>query len=99
MRKISELARNAFYNSNDFRKNNTRVEHNFIDNFSYLYLHSNCIAKRDNTNNKLYVNHCGYTTNTTKERLNSLNGVSICQRNYIWYLGGMKMLSGFNEVI
>ena len=98
MRKISELARNAFYNGNDFRKDNTRVEHNFSDNFSYLYLHGNCIAKRDNINNKLYVNHCGYTTNTTKERLNGLYGVSIYQRNYVWYLNGVEMLSCWNEV-
>jgi len=97
MRKISELARNAFYNGNDFRKDNTRVEHNFSNNFSYLYLHGNCIAKKDN--NKLYVSHCGYITNTTKERLNSLYGVSIYQKNYVWYLNGVEMRDNWNEVI
>ena len=101
MRKISELARNAFYNNEHFKKDNTEVIIEVYPDYktTKLYLHGKCIAKRDNINNKLYVNHCGYTTNTTKERLNSLYGVSIYQKNYVWYLNGVEMLSDWNEVI
>lgn len=72
-------------NSKAFNSNNTSVE--VIENTSYLKLHGNVIAVRTK-DGKLSISNCGWFTNTTKERLNSLPNVSIQQKNGIWYLNG-----------
>lgn len=71
-------------NSKAFNSNNTSVE--VIENTSYLKLNDNVIAIRQD--GKLSISNCGWFTNSTKERLNSLPNVSIQQKNGIWYLNG-----------
>ena len=39
---------------------------------------------------ELMITNAGYFTNTTKDRLNGLNGVDIRQKNYDWFLNGKK---------
>ena len=53
-----------------------------------LYLHDNKIAEIHKTKRKkvLKITNAGWKTNTTKERLNGLNGVRINQRKGVWYL-------------
>lgn len=53
-----------------------------------LFLHGNEIARR--TDFGLYITNAGWASNTTKERLNGLDGVSIYQKNFDWYLNGKK---------
>lgn len=53
-----------------------------------LKLHGNAIARRGIENGKLEVRDGGWQSNTTKERLNGLQGVSVNQKNFIWYLNG-----------
>ena len=36
----------------------------------------------------LWITAAGWRSNTTKERLNGLNGVNIVQRDWQWYLNG-----------
>jgi hypothetical protein len=94
MRKITQEAIDAFTNKYNFHKGNTSVEHS--TRVSMMYLHGNCIARL--TSQGLEVNHQGYITNTTKERLNGIPGVHIQQKNFIWYLNGKEMLDGWNKI-
>lgn len=51
-----------------------------------LFLHGNKIAEK--REDGLYITNAGWSSNVTKERLNAIPGVSICQRNLDWYLNG-----------
>ena len=69
MRKATKDAYSAFISRRNYSKGNTRVEiHNGE---TYMYLFNNLIAKTENGNT--LINHCGYTTNTTAERLNAFD--------------------------
>lgn len=89
MRQITKDSVNAFYNASEFKKSNMIIE--VLPNVTILKYHSNEIAYRYNDPKKtLSITNCGYFTNTTKERLNGLNGVSIVQKNFVWYLNGKE---------
>ena len=81
MRQITRKAVVALLAGTNYKNSNTEVRN------KAMYLHGNKIAWFD-INGQLWISHCGYQTNTTKERLNGLPGVNICQRNYQWYLNG-----------
>jgi len=88
MRKITEETVKAFYNKGKFKKANTIV---FFDRYDYksrMLLHDNCIATYDHQESVLTIANCGWFSNTTKERLNALEGVHIQQKNFVWYLNG-----------
>jgi hypothetical protein len=55
---------------------------------SILLLFGNKIA--EHRSDGLWITNCGYQTNTTKNHLNKLEGVSIYQKNWEWYLNGEK---------
>lgn len=99
MRKITQQAIEAFYHPDKlgmvFNKGNTWVTHSV--GLTQLYLHGSCIAKRENGITS--INPHGYTTTTTKERLNGLHGVHITQRSFIWYLNGGPMATNDWTVI
>lgn len=52
------------------------------------FLHSNLIAKV--SIDGLFITNAGWESNTTKERLNGINGVSIQQKKGVWYLNGTE---------
>lgn len=83
MRQITKEAVDAFMEGGSYKKSNMEVRNNC------MYLHSNPIAWFDN-NHQLWISNCGWQSNTTKERLNALPNVHIVQRNYRWYLNGVK---------
>jgi hypothetical protein len=91
MRKITEEAIEAFNLNKNFKRGNTevKVEWRQHTQFTTLLLHGNPIA--ESCDKQLAINNCGYETNTTKERLNGLQGVSINQKNYEWFLNGEPM--------
>lgn len=90
MRKITKEAIQSFLNGNDYNKSNTRVSHTpYTDNNTNLYLHNNLIARKTKTN-WIEISNAGWTSDTTKERLNGLPWVSIQQKNFEWYLNGEK---------
>lgn len=47
---------------------------------------------------QLWITSAGWPTNTTKERLNALNGVNIYQKDFQWYLNG-EAWNGTNKFI
>ena len=73
-------------------KDNTRVE--TYNGVTDVYLHGHKIASYERKlNGRLFINNCGYKTNTTKSRLNALidfvadptkNG--IFQKNWEWFI-------------
>lgn len=81
MRQITKKAVEALLVGSSYKNSNTEVRDNA------MYLHEHKIAWLD-VNGQLWISHCGYKTNTTKERLNGLPGVDIRQRNFTWYLNG-----------
>ena len=68
MRKITELACEAFKNNEGLIQNNTIVTVGFDGTFMYLF--DNLIAWKDVDG--MYFNLCGWNTHTTRERLNGL---------------------------
>ena len=88
MRKTTQQAVNAFYAGRNYASGNTSVTSNTEE--TRLFLHGNLIAKRTHSDNALYITNAGWSSNTTKERLNGLAGVNISQKNWTWYLNGKE---------
>ena len=81
MRKITEKIITAFENRKAKKQGNTETD------CKSLWLHGNEIA-RYNENNELEICNGGWSSDTTKERLNGLKGVYINQKNFEWFLNG-----------
>ena len=84
MRKITSESTYAFECDRPFSKSNMQVTVDGDE--TKLFLFGNLIAKR--INGVLSITNAGWQSNTTKERLNGLDGVSIQQKNHVWYLNG-----------
>lgn len=91
MRKITRDAHYAFFNRQNFKRDNTEVrQHDEVS--ASLYLHGHEIAWMNADG--IFINHCGYTTATTKERLNGLCGITIRQHNFQWFVDGVGWNGG-----
>ena len=87
MRKITKKAVSCFMNAQKFNEGNTSVE--VFPNVTVLKLRGNEIAYRYNDPEKtLSVTTCGWNTNTTRERLNGIEGVRVHTSKGIQYLNG-----------
>ena len=67
-----------------------------------IYLHGNCIAKRD-ADGSVYITDAGWQTSTTRERLNgilrSLNIRSyVCQKDFALYFNDTEWDGGWMMV-
>lgn len=90
MRKVTKEAISAFMNHQKKSFGATKVDVFTTPETGknvMLYLHGNLIAMIQN--GKLSITHAGWKTNTTKERLNGIPGVSISQKAGVWYLNGV----------
>lgn len=105
-RKITQESCNAFHLGRKFKKANMEVEvENVIlssggNNYTRvaMYLHGNCIARYNHDGKwKTEITDAGWSTTTTKERLNGLDGVSIYQKKWVWYLNGKELTSEYYE--
>ena len=81
MRKITEHIVNAFESGRNCNMSNSSTHD------GSLFLHGHEIAKHDDQG-RLMITNAGGQSNTTKERLNGLSGVSIYQKNFQWFLNG-----------
>ncbi len=98
MRKITKEAVQAFNSAKSFKKANMEVK--VLPNVTVLKLHGNEIAyKYNDPEQTLSITNCGWFSNTTKERLNGLEGVSIHQRNGVWYLNGKEWNGNLIDII
>ncbi|UGL61056.1 hypothetical protein [Pseudomonas phage Eir4] len=89
-RKVTQEAVNAFIagRTGSFG-GNTTVELSPLGEVIVLKLHGNAIARRDKGPFGTFeVCDGGWSSNTTKERLNGLPGVRVNQKDYAWFLNG-----------
>ncbi len=96
MRQITKESINAFNNSFTFSKSNMLVR--IFNDVVKLQYHGNTIAIKNRITNKISITNCGWFSNTTKERLNALEGVNIQQRNFVWYLNGNEWNGELTEI-
>ena len=82
MRNITEKVVGAFNSGIAARSGNTKSTGN------ELFLLKNLIARR--INGKVEISNAGWASSTTKERLNGVRGVSVCQKDFDWFLNGQK---------
>lgn len=96
MKKITEKSTKAFINGKSFNEGNTEVKR--LDSGDLEFnLFGNRIALLTDNQTTLIINHCGWLTNTTKERLNGL--LSVYNLGYIqqekkrfYYKHGKKVI-------
>jgi hypothetical protein len=86
-RKITKESVDKFLSKTPFRKSNMSVEESY--GIYKLKLHGNTIATIDELG-VLSVSNAGWSSNTTKERLNGIPGVRVHQKNWTWYLNGTE---------
>jgi hypothetical protein len=96
MRQITKQSINAFNNSFTFSKSNMLVR--IFNDVVKLQYHGNTIAIKNRITNKISITNCGWFSNTTKERLNALEGVNIQQKNFVWYLNGNEWNGELTEI-
>ena len=95
MRKITKEAVDKFLGKETFRKSNMSVEESY--GVYKLKLHGNTIATIDELG-VLSVSNAGWTSNTTKERLNGIPGVRVHQKNWNWFLNGVEWDGGWKRI-
>ncbi|ANA49155.1 hypothetical protein PMW_30 [Pseudomonas phage phiPMW] len=97
-RKITTDAINAFMAGEKFNRDNTMVSVGPNTGACGLHLHGNLIATRERGLGEIEISNAGFFTNTTKERLNGIPGVSICQRKGVWYLNGNEWDGSWTKI-
>ena len=90
MRKLERQMNFAISNKSDWHCSNTRVEYNNLSNCSSIYLHGHQIAVVDHNLKAVKLSSCGYTTVTTKSRLNAILeelmcGCKVYQKQFEWF--------------
>lgn len=88
MRNVTQSAIKAFTADKNFTSGNTSVIANGA--ITGLYLHGYLIAEKNKVTGMTKITSAGLQSNTTKERLNGLPGVSIAQKAGVWYLNGKE---------
>ena len=91
MRKIESQMNRAIVNRNNWSNSNTFVEYNSNTDCSTIVLHRTAIAVYDHNTNALKLNSGGYTTVTTKSRLNAIlqeviGCACVYQKKFNWFL-------------
>ena len=102
MRKIEQQMNRAIVNRNNWSNSNTFVEYNSNTNCSTVVLHRTAIATYDHNTKAVKLNSGGYTTNTTKSRLNAIlseliAGARVFQRDFNWFLNYNNVTHDFND--
>lgn len=85
MRKITAQTVQAFNQGRNFKSGNMEVIAN--NDITQMFLHGNKIAEYKEGEG-LKISNGGWSSNTTKERLNALPNVYIYQKNFQWFLNG-----------
>lgn len=82
MRQVTNQITNAFKHGKVLKVSNSYTDGNA------LFLFGNKIAEY--RKGELWITNAGWSSATTKERLNALPGVSISQAKGVWYLNGKE---------
>jgi len=96
MRKIEKKMIEAIQNRKDMSLDNTVVKHGTATSVVFLHNHPICIFMW--ADNAVAVSNCGWSTNTTKSRLNAVLGsfcdTGIHQHKHVWYMGKEEFRNG-----
>ena len=100
MRKIERQMNFALSNKGNWASSNTSVSYNSNTNCSSVFLHGHQIATFDHNLKALKISSCGYTTNTTKSRLNAIleevkYGCRVFQKNWNWFVSYQGQTASF----
>ena len=81
----------AVSNKGNWAGSNTSVSYNSNTNCSQIFLHGHQIATVDHNLKAVKLSSCGYTTVTTKSRLNAIldevkYGCRVFQKNWDWFV-------------
>ena len=94
MKIVTQNAVNCFNNEGNATFSNTQVTTS--NGVTKLYLFGNLIAVKESGVTR--ISNAGWDSNTTKERLNGLQGVSIQQKKGEWYLNGEKWNGNWKQI-
>ena len=100
MRKIERQMNFAISNKGNWAGSNTSVSYNENTNCSSVYLHGHQIATFDHNLKAVKLSSCGYTTVTTKSRLNAILdevkwGCKVFQKNWNWFVSYNNQTQSF----
>ena len=100
MRKLEKQMNYALSNKNNWAGSNTTVCYNDSSNCSSVYLHGHQIATLCHETKAVKLSSCGYTTNTTKSRLNAIldevkYGCKVFQKNWNWFVSYNNQTASF----
>ena len=100
MRKLERQMNFAISNKGNWSGSNTQVNYNSNTNCSSIFLHGHQIATFDHNLKALKISSCGYTTNTTKSRLNAIleeikYGCKVFQKNWNWFASYQGQTASF----
>ena len=100
MRKLERQMNMAITHKTDWSGSNTQVNYNSNTNCSSIYLHGHQIATFDHNLKAVKLSSCGYTTNTTKSRLNAILeevkwGCKVFQKNWNWFVSYQGQTASF----
>ena len=100
MRKLERQMNFAISNKADWKGFNTQVNYNSNTNCSTITLYHTDIATYDHNLKALKLNTGGYTTNTTKSRLNAIleevkYGCKVFQKNFNWFVSYNDQTASF----
>jgi len=103
MRKITKDAVRALSGGYKFKRDNTEVRWCEVSESWKMYLHGNLIAYREpdlHGLSQFWICDGGWSSNTTKERLNGLLpiGQGIHQKNWQWYLNNEPWSGGWVRI-
>ena len=91
MRKLEKQMNFALSNKANWAGSNTTVCYNDSSNCSSVYLHGHQIATLCHETKAVKLSSCGYTTVTTKSRLNAIldevkYGCKVFQKDWNWFV-------------
>ena len=90
----------AVSNKGNWCGSNTQVTYNENTNCSSVRLHGHLIATVDHSTQSIKLDSCGYTTVTTKSRLNALLeevkfGCKVFQKDFNWFVKYQDQVASF----
>tara|TARA_Y100000114_G_C11502778_1_gene205261 strand:+ start:154 stop:528 length:375 start_codon:yes stop_codon:yes gene_type:complete len=92
MKKIEKRINEAIIDKKYLSTSNSKVIYYLPEDTSDIYLHDNLIGRYNHKTKSIWLNSCGWETNTTKSRLNALLDLlpnkkfKIFQKDFKWFI-------------
>ncbi len=92
MKKIEKRINEAIIDKKYLNTSNSKVIYYSPEDVSDIYLHDNLIGRYNHKTKSIWLNSCGWETNTTKSRLNALLDLlpnkkfKIFQKDFDWFI-------------